>query len=111
MNNNILQQKPISIDEPSIMDQKVWFLEYSTYQKCFHIDTLDEILYKNRDTCRRGVCPGYVIIDGPMVYNDLYDSMKKWNIQLELITTTLEGYAYKAQANGTFIRVPKKDDK
>lgn len=101
MKTNKLQRKNISMEPISILDKKEWFLEYSVPQKCFHYDTYDRILMSNRDMCQRGVYSGYIIIDGPMIYNDLMPSMKKWWRELGLTTTDLEGRRYKAMPNGT----------
>jgi hypothetical protein len=84
MKTKKLQKKNISMSTNSSLVKKEWFLEYSVPQKCFHISTYDKILMTNRDTCRRSVCPGYVIIDGPMVYNELGHSMEKWAKTLNL---------------------------
>lgn len=111
MKDNSLQLQNISMSTISIFDQKVWFLEYSTTQKCFHVDDLENILLTNRDTSRRGICLGYVIIDGPMLYKDLFNSMKKWCRELALETTTLEGNVCKATPKGTFKLVKVRRNK
>ena len=56
----------------------IWFLEYSVLQNCFHIDTLDRILYWNRDMAIRGVCTGYVVLEGPIMWEELKVAIKKW---------------------------------
>ena len=53
--------------------EESWYLEYSTEQKCFHIDTLDKIKKINLELVRKGICNGYVIIAGP----DSWDNIQK----------------------------------
>jgi len=53
------------------MGEKKYYLEYSTYQKCFHADTLDRIKEKNLRSVKEGRCNGYVIIAGPETYVEI----------------------------------------
>lgn len=53
------------------MDEKKWFLEYSTYQKCFNVDYLEGIKKSNLNLIKEGRCNGYVIIAGPGTYKEV----------------------------------------
>ena len=63
----------------SIMDRKNWVLEYSTYQKCFHIDTIERVKEMNIQAVIEGRCNGYVIVAGP----DTYDKITKFGEEME----------------------------
>jgi len=52
----------------------MWYVEFSIEQNCFHVDTLERIQTTNLELCERGICNGYVIIDGP--YADAQDASK-----------------------------------
>jgi len=53
------------------MGEEKYYLEYSTYQKCFNADTLDSIKESNLKLVRAGKCNGYVIIAGPDTYAEI----------------------------------------
>ena len=60
------------------VNSKIWFLEYSPKQKCFHVDSIDRILAHNRDGCLRGNPADYFIIDGPYDHDGAFRSIHKW---------------------------------
>lgn len=41
---------------------EVYTVEYSTVQKCYHIETLDRTIKNNLETINKDITPGYVII-------------------------------------------------
>lgn len=107
MSNKKLQKKNISIGAKSVLAKKEWFLEYSVQQNCFHIDTLDRILEANIDMCTRRVCTGYIIVAGPMVYDDLGMHMKRFERAGWWMKDVLgTGKVYKMLPNGeyTFVK-------
>lgn len=69
--------------ENTSLGKKIWFLEYSIEQDCFHIDTLGKILYNNRLIAKSKRPSGYIIIDAFMSYSEAVDSMKYWKEKLK----------------------------
>ena len=59
-------------------DQKLWYLEYSPEQKCFHVDTMDRIIENNVYGCLRGDPADYYIISGPHPHDDAFKAIKYW---------------------------------
>ena len=51
-------------------DEKNLFVEFSTIQNCFHIDSLPESIKNNLSLCKQNISNGYVIIGGPFTYNE-----------------------------------------
>ena len=97
MRDNALQQKEISTEKSPHMemskwtefwgsrnvDLPVWFLEFSPDQNNFHVDSLNRILMHNRNACKSGKSPGYLIIAGPMTHEAAFTAIKSFKYLIE----------------------------
>jgi len=60
------------------LDIPIWYLEYSPSQKCFHVDSIDQILQNNRDAAMSGRRTDWIIIAGPTDHDNAFLAIKTW---------------------------------
>lgn len=65
-------------------DKPVWFLEYSVSQNSFHVDHINKIKYWNVEACISGRPLDYIIIDGPMLFDELMPALHEFEFLIKL---------------------------